>query len=123
MVRGLRLSCPDAGEGPIDARLVPGRPIRVLLAKVLLVGGYFALGSQGPIFLRPDSKLDEDRITVAMLCGEGRTPQGRGSKVLEEMSPDRDVGAWSRGRTVRGDCDVWYQHTVSYNPHRSNGYP
>jgi hypothetical protein len=59
--------------------------IWVLLAKVLSVGGHFAVGIRDPIHLRPNSKLDEDDITVAMLCGEGHTPQGRGSKVLEEM--------------------------------------
>ena len=60
--------------------------IWVLLAKVLSVGDYFAVGIQDPIRLRPDSKMDEDGITMAMLCGEGHSPKGRGSKVLEEMS-------------------------------------
>jgi hypothetical protein len=89
----------------------------MLLAEVLLVGGWFALGSQGPLLLRPDSKLNEDGITVAMLCGEDRTPEGRGSKVLEEMPPDGDEGAWSRGRPVLGGCTIWYHHSVLYNPH------
>ena len=90
--------------------------VGMLALQALLVGGYYALGSQGPILLRPVSELQEDGITMAMLCGEGHTPQGRGSRVLEEMPPDGDMGAWSRGRTVRGDCDIWYHHNVFYNP-------
>ena len=58
----------------------------VLLAEVLLVGSYFAVGIQDPIRLRPNTKLDEDGITMAILCGEGHTAQGKGSKVLKEMS-------------------------------------
>jgi hypothetical protein len=38
--------------------------IRVLLAEVLLVGNYFAVGIQDPFRLRPGSKLDEDGRTV-----------------------------------------------------------
>ncbi len=56
---------------------------------------------------------------MVMLCGKGHTPGGRGSEVLEKMSPDGDVGAWTRGRTVRGDCDIWYHHNLTYNPHAS----
>jgi hypothetical protein len=37
---------------------------------------------------------------MVMLCGEGHTPQGRGSEVLSKMPPDGDVGAWTRGATV-----------------------
>jgi hypothetical protein len=62
------------------------RAIWVLLAKVLSVGDYFAVGIQDPIRLRPNTKLDEDGITMAILCGEGHTAQGKGSKVLKEMS-------------------------------------
>jgi hypothetical protein len=39
-----------------------------------------------PSAFAPIAKLEEDGITMAMLCGEGHTAQGRGSKVLEETS-------------------------------------
>jgi hypothetical protein len=62
--------------------------VGMVVLQVLLVGGYFALGSQGPILLHPDSKLDEYGITMVMLCGEeGRTPDGRHSEILEKMPP------------------------------------
>jgi hypothetical protein len=101
----------------IDMKMLLLGAVGMLGLQVLLVGGFFALGSQGPVLLHPDSKLDEDGITLAMLCGEGRTPEGRGSEVLSKMLPDGDIGAWSRGRTVRGNRDLWYHHNVLYNPH------
>jgi hypothetical protein len=62
--------------------------VGMLALQVLLVGGYLAVSSQDPIILNPDrANLDEGGVTMAMLCGDGRTPQGRGSKVLEEMPP------------------------------------
>jgi hypothetical protein len=91
--------------------------VGMLAFQVLLVGGYYAAGSTGPLLLRPDSGLQEDGVSMVMLCGEGHTPEGRGSKVLEKMPPDGDVGAWSRGRTVLGRCSIWYHHHILYNPH------
>ena len=53
---------------------------------------------------------------MVMLCGDGMTPGGTGSEVLDKMPPDGDIGAWTRGRSARDDCDIWYHHSVSYNP-------
>jgi hypothetical protein len=90
----------------------------MLALQVLLVGGYLVVDSQDPIVLNPESgSLEEDGLTMVMLCGEGHTPEGRGSEVLSKMPPDGDIGGWERGRTLRGDCDIWYHHNVSYNPH------
>ena len=93
--------------------------VGVLALQVLLVGGVLSMDSVDPILLNPDKELSNEGVSMVMLCGESSeaTPEGRGSKVLEEMPPDGDVGAWSRGRTVRGNCDIWYHHTILYNPH------
>jgi hypothetical protein len=90
--------------------------VGMLAVQALLIGGYYALGSQGPLLLRPDSLPDQEGVMMAVLCGEGRTPQGRGSAVLEAMPPNGNVGAWSRGRTIRGGCSIWYHHSILYNP-------
>jgi hypothetical protein len=91
----------------------------MLALQVLLVGSYLVVDSQDPILLNPESgSLEEDGLTMVMLCGEGHTPEGRGSEVLSKMPPDGDIGGWSRGRTLRGDsCDIWYHHNIFYNPH------
>jgi hypothetical protein len=95
----------------------------MLALEVLLVGGYLAASSQDPFILNPNSgSLEEDGITMVMLCGQGHTPEGRLSEVLSKMPPDGDIGGWSRGRTLRGDCGIWYHHNIFYNPHgESNG--
>jgi len=56
-------------------------------------------------------------VSMVVLCGQGHTPEGRGSEVLSKIPPDGDVGAWTRGRTVRGSCAVWYHHNLAYNSH------
>ena len=90
----------------------------MLALQVVLVGGYLAMSKQDPFILNPDSgSLEPDGITLVMFCGEGHTPQGRGSEELSKMPPDGDAGAWSRGRTVRGNCHIWYHHNLAYNPH------
>jgi len=95
--------------------------IGMLALQALLVLGYLAVDSQDPILLNPESgSLEEDGLTMVMLCGEGHTPEGRGSEVLSKMPPDGDMGGWSRGRALRGEaslCDIWYHHNVFYNPH------
>jgi hypothetical protein len=75
------------------------------------------MDSLDPILLNPDSELSEDGVSMVVLCGEGNTPEGRGSGVLEKMPPDGDVGTWTRGRTVRGNCGIWYHHNFLYKPH------
>ena len=93
--------------------------VGVLALQVLLVGAYLAVDSQDPIILNPESgSLEEDGLSMVMLCEEGHTPEGRGSEVLSKMPPDGDIGGWERGRTLRGDsCYIWYHHNVFYNPH------
>jgi hypothetical protein len=90
--------------------------VGVLALQALLIGGLLSMDSLDPILLNSDKELSEDGVSMVMLCGEGQTPEGRGSGVLEKMAPDGDVGAWTRGRTLRGDCDIWYHHNLSYNP-------
>jgi hypothetical protein len=86
--------------------------------QVVLVGSYLVVDSQDPIILDPESgSLEEDGLTMVMLCGEGHTPEGRGSEVLSKMPPDGDIGAWSRGRALQRGCDIWYHHNILYNPH------
>jgi hypothetical protein len=107
-----------ATEGRSMKMLLVGA-VGVLALQVVLVGAYLAVDSQDPILLNPESgSLEDDGLTMVMLCGEGLTPEGRGSEVLSKMPPDGDIGAWSRGRALRGDsCDIWYHHNVFYNPH------
>ena len=75
--------------------------------QVLLVGSYLVVDSQDPIILDPESgSLEQDGLTMVMLCGEGYTPEGRLSEVLSKMPPrwrDRRVGAGedSSGRLLR----------------------
>jgi heme A synthase len=50
----------------------------MLALQVVLVGGYLVVDSQDPILLNPESgSLEEDGLTMVMLCGEGHTPEGR----------------------------------------------
>ena len=48
------------------------------------------------IVLNPERPLDLSGVAMVMVCREGRTPQGKGSSVLEKVPPNRDVGSWSR---------------------------
>jgi hypothetical protein len=92
--------------------------VGVLVVQVLLIGGLLFMDSLDPILLNPDKELSQDGLSMVMFCTEnGITPQGRQSEVLERMPAGGDVGAWSRGTTVRGNCDIWYHHSVLYNPH------
>ena len=51
-----------------------------LALQVLLIGGLLSMQSLDPILLNPDEELNEDGITMAVLCGEeGSTPEGRGA--------------------------------------------
>jgi hypothetical protein len=91
--------------------------LQVLLASLLL-----SAKSYDPIVLNPDKEPSQDGVTMVMLCSDGGssaslTPQGRGSEVLSKIPPDGNRGAWLRGRTVRGNCDIWYHHDPLNNPH------
>jgi hypothetical protein len=90
--------------------------VGVLGLQALLALSLLSMDSLDPILLNPDQELNEDGITMVMLCGEGRTPQGRRSGLPEKMPPDGGMIAWSLGRTLRGDCDIWYHHAPLYNP-------
>jgi hypothetical protein len=90
--------------------------VGVLALQGLLGWGLLSMDSLDPVLLNPDQELNEDGITMVMLCGEGRTPLGRRSGLLEKMPPDGGSFAWSRGRTLRGNCDIWYHHGPLYNP-------
>jgi len=52
--------------------------VGMLVLQVLLVGGHLVASSQDPFILNPNSgSLEEDGITMVMLCWEGHTPEGR----------------------------------------------
>jgi len=89
----------------------------MLALQALVIGGLLSPQSYDPIILNPDKNLSGDGVAMVMLCGEGRTPKGRHSEILSKMPPDGNWSAWSRGRTVRGNCDIWYHHNLFYNPH------
>ena len=68
----------------------------MLALQVLLVGSYLVVDSQDPILLDPESgSLEEDGLTMVMLCGEGHTPEGRRSEVPSKIPPDGDLPSWS----------------------------
>ena len=87
--------------------------IATLVLQVALVGGYLVVSGGDSFLLNPNSHiLDKDGIGMAMLCGKGMTPEGRGSEVLNNMPPDGDLGPWYRGRTVQGDCNIFYHYGI-----------
>jgi hypothetical protein len=86
--------------------------VGVVALQALLVVGFLAVNRAAPIVLNPERPLDLSGVAMLMFCGEGRTPQGRGSGVLEKVPPNGDVGSWSRGRTVRGNCDIWHHRQI-----------
>ena len=81
----------------------------LLAALVLLIWGYLAVNQQDPIILNPDRRLDENGAAMIMFCGDGS-----GKEMLDQVPPDKELGPWTRGRTIRGDCDIWYHHSVLY---------
>ena len=90
--------------------------------QALLVFGFLAASNQDPFILNPNSgSLKKNGLTMVMFCGAGHTPDGRGSKALEQLPPRGNLGGWSRGRKVWGNCDIWYQHDILYNPHGEAG--
>ena len=89
-----------------------------LQALVILALSSPAIQSYDPIILNPDNDLSKNGISMAMFCGAkpGLMPGGRGSGVLDKVPPNGDTGAWTRGKTVRDDCSIFYHHKPSYNP-------
>ena len=44
---------------------------------------------------------------MVMYCGESNVREE-----LDKVPPDGGLGPWTRGRTIRGDCDIWYHHNA-----------
>jgi len=86
--------------------------VGVLALQVLLVFGYLALNVNDPFILDPAGGVNPHGVAMVMLCGEGITPEGRGSEVLNNMPPDGDLGPWYRGRTVGGGCNIFYHYGI-----------
>jgi hypothetical protein len=75
--------------------------VGMLAIQALLIVGFLAVSEQDPFILNPNSgSLEPDGLTMVMFCGEGHTPEGRGSEVLQKMPPDGRLGGWSQGRTT-----------------------
>jgi hypothetical protein len=91
----------------------------ILALQALLVFGFLAVSEQDPIILNPNSgSLVDNGVMMVVYCGEG---SGRG--MLDKVPPNGALGPWSKGRTVWGNCDIWYHHTIFYNPHgEPNGF-
>ena len=86
--------------------------LALLAVQVLLVWGYLAVNQQDPIILNPDRNLDDNGVAMVMFCGDGS-----GREVLDKVPPDKELGPWTRGRTIREDCTSWYHHSVLYHRH------
>ena len=96
--------------------------VGMLALQVLLVWGFLAASNQDPFILNPNSgSLKKNGLTMVMFCGAGHTPDGRESEALKKLPPQGNLGGWSRGREVWGNCDIWYQHDITYNPHGETG--
>ena len=86
--------------------------VGVIVLEVLLVLGFLVLRVDDPFIFAPPSGSNPNGIAMVMLCGKGMTPGGRGSEVLNNMPPDGDHGPWVRGRTVQGDCNIFYHYGI-----------
>jgi hypothetical protein len=86
--------------------------VGVMVVQVVLGRSYLTVNRQDPIILNPDRKLDENGVAMVMFCGSSADS---GREVLTKVPPDRQLGPWTRGRTIRGDCDIWYHHSVLYH--------
>jgi hypothetical protein len=85
--------------------------VAALLLSALLVSGYLFVSKENRIVLILDSgALVENGVMMTMFCGKGS-----GKELLDKVPPDGNVGPWTKGRTVRGDCDIWYHHTERYS--------
>jgi len=87
--------------------------IGVLVLQALLVWVYLAMNKQDPIVLNPDrGGLVETGVVMAAVCGEG----GSGKEMLDSLPANGRWDSWTRGQTIRGDCDIWYHHRSGYSP-------
>ncbi len=86
--------------------------VGILALQVLLVGAYLAVNAQDPLVLNPDrGGMVENGVMMAAFCG----PQS-GKRMLDKISTGGRFDSWTRGRTVRGKCTIWYHHREGYNP-------
>jgi hypothetical protein len=100
-------------EGTLGMKRMLLGAVGVLALQVLLVGGYEAVSKQDPIVLNPDrGGLVENGVVMAAFCGEG----GSGKEMLDELPANGRWDSWTRGQTVRGDCNIWYHHRDGYSP-------
>lgn len=61
------------------------------------------MSESDPIVLNPDrGGLVENGVVMAALCGEA----GSGKEMLDVLPPNRRWDSWTRGTTVRDDCDI-----------------
>ena len=87
--------------------------VGVLALQALLVWGYFAVSEQDPIVLNPDrGGMVEDGVMMTVICGQ----KGSGKEMLDTLPAKGRYDSWSRGRTIRGDCDIWYHQSPPYSP-------
>ena len=85
--------------------------IGALVLSALLVSGYLWLARENLIILSLDrGALVKNGVMLATYCGKGS-----GKEMLDKVPPDGSSGPWTKGRTVRGDCDIWYHHTNRYS--------
>ena len=85
--------------------------VGVLIIQTLLVGAYLAVYRQDPIIPDPDrGHMVQNGVTMVMFCGAGSY-----RAALDKVPPNGDLGMWTRGRTVRGDCDIWYHRGALYH--------
>ena len=96
----------DEGLG---MRIVLGA-LGVLTVQVLLIWAYLLVNGSDPIILNPDRRLDKNGPTALIACGPGD------DRAITRTVEGGEYGIWTRGRTVRGDCDIWYHHEVGYRP-------
>ena len=54
----------------------------------------------------------EDGVMMTVICGQ----KGSGKEMLDKLPAKGRYDSWSRGRTIRGDCDIWYHHSPPYSP-------
>ncbi len=86
--------------------------LAMLALQVLLILGYLAVNAQDPIILNPDrGAMVHNGVMMAAFCG----PQS-GKGMLAKISTDGRFDSWTKGRTVRSRCTIWYHHHEGYNP-------
>jgi hypothetical protein len=83
----MRTSVSSATSVRISMKMLLVGAVGMLALQALLVGGLLSIDSLDPILLNPDDDLSKDGISMVMLCGDGMTPGGTGSEVLDKMPP------------------------------------